>query len=1226
MIFTPDQQKIIDLREKNILVSAAAGSGKTAVLVERILQKICDERCPVDVDRLLIVTFTNGAAAGMKKKISQAIRNKLHGDSNNEHLQRQGILLNHGNITTIHSFCLSVLRNHFQMIGLDPSFRIADEGELNLLKGQVVKEVLEEAFQRKEQNFYHFVESFAPKKTDDILEELILKLYHFSMSDPNPKQWLTAAKKNYDIKEGTSLQELSWFQDVWKEIKNTILEMKVEIEQAVSYCQKEDGPLPYLDAIRSYENLIHHLERCTSFSEYRDALLNKNVTSLVGKRAASADQWKKNRVKEIRDHVKKRLETLEKEYFFAQEEKMLMDLKLCGQSAKELVDLTLQFIHKYTEEKRERNIIDFSDLEHLTLQILVKEEDGKFLPRETAKEYMEYFDEIMIDEYQDSNYVQECILSSISKEAWGGYNYFMVGDVKQSIYKFRLARPEIFMEKYEKYTEEDSSMQKVDLHKNFRSRKEVLDMVNFVMKQVMGRDLGGIEYDESAALHLGADYPASASKNANVSELLLVCGEEEGVSPRELEAKLIARKIKDIVENQVVVSKEYEENKEEAKEKGIVYRKATYRDIVILLRTNAGWDQVFHKVLTEAGIPVHIGSKTGYFSSAEVGTALDFLRILDNPLQDIPLMNVMKSIWGEFTDEEIALLSIGRQKKHLYERLLWGSDETFLQEKTDKFLFLIQKYRSMLPYTTVYELLLALFEEQGFYYYMGTLPGGRQRRANLDMLLERAGDFEKTSYKGLFYFVRYIEGLKQYDIDYGEASVLGEEDNVVRIMSIHKSKGLEFPICFLSGMHKTFHEMDLRKSVIMDPDLGIGMDYVDPKLRIKAPTILKRVMSRKGKIDNIGEELRLLYVAMTRAKEKLIFTGYVKDLEKQWKKIASIPGREEEKLGFFLVSEAESYLELLLASLARHPVFLDAVKKEGIEMDIVGCFTKDLPPLQIETCSIQEFVEREIEEEVCKEEKEAFYKEVVRRMEEGDVFSKSMKEHIEERFSYEYPHPSSSLLYKKLSVTELKRMEQRGEDEEGEKLYQEPILIPYIPQFVETAKEALGAKRGTAYHKVMELLDFGKEYTLEELEELFLTMKSQGKIQEKILDYIDKEDIEKFLHTSLAKRMQKAYKKGRLKREQPFVLEYEAKRIHSSFPEGETILVQGIIDAYFEEDDGLVLLDYKTDRGKSKEELAKFYGVQLDYYAEAMERLTGKRVKEKYIYSFELHKVILLSC
>ena len=312
----------------------------------------------MDVDRLLIVTFTNGAAAGMKKKISQAIRNKLHGDSNNEHLQRQGILLNHGNITTIHSFCLSVLRNHFQMIGLDPSFRIADEGELNLLKGQVVKEVLEEAFQRKEQNFYHFVESFAPKKTDNILEELILKLYHFSMSDPNPKQWLTAAKKNYDIKEGTSLQELSWFQDVWKEIKNTILEMKVEIEQAVSYCQKEDGPLPYLDAIRSYENLIHHLERCTSFSEYRDALLNKNVTSLVGKRAASADQWKKNRVKEIRDHVKKRLETLEKEYFFAQEEKMLMDLKLCGQSAKELVDLTLQFIHKYTEEKRERNIID----------------------------------------------------------------------------------------------------------------------------------------------------------------------------------------------------------------------------------------------------------------------------------------------------------------------------------------------------------------------------------------------------------------------------------------------------------------------------------------------------------------------------------------------------------------------------------------------------------------------------------------------------------------------------------------------------------------------------------------------------------------------------------------------------------------------------------------------------------------------------------------------------
>ncbi len=1226
MIFTPDQQKIIDLREKNILVSAAAGSGKTAVLVERILQKICDEQKPVDVDRLLIVTFTNGAAAGMKKKISQAIRNKLLSDSNNEHLQRQGILLNHGNITTIHSFCLSVLRNHFQIIGLDPSFRIADEGELNLLRGQVVKEVLEEAFKRKEPGFYHFVESFAPKKTDDILEELILKLYHFSMSDPNPKQWLITAKNNYDIKEGASLQELSWFQDVWKEIKNNVLEMKVQIEQAASYCLEEDGPLPYLDAIQSYENLMHHLEKCTSFSEYREALLNKNVKSLVGKRAASADQWKKNRVKEIRDKVKKRLEILEKEYFFAEEEKMLMELRACGQSAKELVDLTLQFIDGYTEAKRERNIIDFSDLEHLTLQILVKEENGKFLPRETAKEYMEYFDEIMIDEYQDSNYVQECILSSISKEPWGRYNYFMVGDVKQSIYKFRLARPEIFMEKYEKYTEEDSPMQKVNLHKNFRSRKEVLSMVNFMMKQVMGRDLGGIEYDQLAALHLGADYPDPVSKNANDTELLLVCGEEEGISPRELEAKLIAKKIKDIVGNQVVVSKEYEENKEDAKEKGIVYRKAKYRDIVILLRTNAGWDQVFYKVLTEAGIPVHIGSKTGYFSSAEVGTALDFLRILDNPLQDIPLMNVMKSIWGEFTDEEIAILSIGRQKKCLYKRLLEGSDEILLQEKTNRFLSLIQKYRRMLPYTTVNELLLALYEEKGFYYYMGALPGGRQRRANLDMLLERAGDFEKISFKGLFYFVRYIEGLKQYDIDYGEASVLGEEDNVVRIMSIHKSKGLEFPICFLSGIHKTFHEMDLRKSVIMDPDLGIGMDYVDPKLRMKAPTILKRVMGRKGKIDNIGEELRLLYVAMTRAKEKLIFTGYIKDLEKQWKKISSIPGREEEKLRFSIVSEAGSYLELLLAALARHPGFLDVVKKEGIETDIIGCFTKDLPPLQIKICSIQELVEGEIEEEVCKEEKEVFYKEMVKRIEEGDVFSKNMREQIEKRFSYEYPHPSSALLYKKISVTELKRMEQRGEDEEGERLYQEPILIPYIPQFIETAKEGLGAMRGTAYHKVMELLDFGREYTQEELKGFFETIKNQGKIQEKVLDYVDKEDIEKFLHTSLAKRMQEAYKKGRLKREQPFVLEYEAKRIHPSFPEGERILVQGIIDAYFEEDDGLVLLDYKTDRGKSEEELAELYRVQLDYYAEAMERLTEKRVKEKGIYSFGLHKVILLSC
>ena len=797
MQFTPEQQKVIDLRDRNILVSAAAGSGKTAVLVERILGLILDETKPVDIDRLLIVTFTNAAASEMRERIGAAIDKRLTEQPENPHLQRQATLLHHAQITTIDSFCLFVIRNNFNEIGLDPGFRVADNGEIELLKQDVINEIFEELLDREEtkEDFKKLLENLAFRGKEKVLEETILKIYNFSQSFPWPEEWLRERYDDYKITG--EIEETIWGK-LWKEDFLLQLEqLKIRLQSAISICQEPDGPNMYISALESDRELVDFLYVKNRQEQY-EKMQNLSFARLSAKKDAAVSALKKESVKSIREEVKKELNGLAKKFFSFSLDTIKEQMSETAELEKILIDTVLMFTKRFEAKKREKNILDFHDMEHLALNILIHrgidEKTGEkfWEPTKTAKEYASYFKEIMIDEYQDSNLVQEYLLQSISGEFNNMHNRFMVGDLKQSIYKFRLARPEIFLEKYHSYSqEEETKQQRIDLHKNFRSRKQVIDSVNHVFYQIMGEALGKIEYTAKEALYPGAVYEEGTEDYT--TELLLLDKTEEDV--KKAEAVMVAGRIKQLVDTFQVTDKETGN-----------LRPAKFGDIVVLLRSNAGWDEEFYNVFMEQNIPACVTSKTGYFSAKEVQILLSFLKVIDNPKQDIPLYGTMKSLLGRFTEEEVVRIK-GMGKESLYENLkAMSEEEDKLGEKTEDFLNTLNYYRDLVYIMPIHKLLRIYLKETGYLPYFAGLAGGKQRLANVKMLLEKAENYEKTSYFGLFHFIRYMEQLQKYDIDAGESGNVDESQNAVRIMSIHKSKGLEFPICIVAGLSKKMNQ------------------------------------------------------------------------------------------------------------------------------------------------------------------------------------------------------------------------------------------------------------------------------------------------------------------------------------------------------------------------------------------------------------------------------------
>ena len=1257
MKFTPEQQRVIELHNSNILVSAAAGSGKTAVLVERIIRMICDGEHPADIDRLLIVTFTNAAAAEMRERIAAGITARLEADPGNEHIQKQSALLHNAQITTIDSFSLFLIRNHFNEIGLDPDFRVADEGEIKLLQQEVLAQLLEDAYAGQfvpeaPEQFHACVEYFCPGGRESVLEQHILNLSRYAGSFPWPAEWLEERKNDYAAGDMEALVHSDYGQYLTERVNRTVEGCLEKLREVKRLCELPDGPYMYGELTEAEIEQLERLTSCKDLEEQAAKVPTVTFGRLPSKKDDSVDPAKRELAKAIRNSVKDTLSVLSESYFKTPLELAVEQGKACREPLRILLDLVLEFDRRLLAVKQERHLIDFSDMEHYALQILLKrekveEKDGtgtdraemkyRIVPSDVAMEYRQYFQEILIDEYQDSNLVQEYLLSAISGEEEGRYNRFMVGDVKQSIYKFRLARPELFLEKYDTY-QEAGDLCRIDLAKNFRSRIQVVDAVNGVFSRIMSREIGGIAYDDKAALYPGAVYPAQEDP-AYGSELLLIRKPEKGEreesgigeqhakgagvlvdydNVRQLEALAIAARIKQLKGSMQVMEKSTGE-----------LRPVRYSDMVILLRTTSGWDEEFKKILEQQGIPVYITSKTGYFGALEVQELLQFLRVLDNPRQDIPLFGVMQSVFGGFTQEEIAQIRSGgeghsRKRMTLYEALKevaqsGRTEDTELSIKANDFLQRIDHYRNLTPYTSIRDLLQRILDDYDYLNYVTALPTGSKRRANVEMLLTKASAFEKTSYFGLFHFIRYMEQLEKYDVDYGEADTLDENADVVRIMSIHKSKGLEFPVVFVSGLSKRFNMQDANQSLIVDMDLGVAVDYVDSVRRIKNKTLRRAVLSAKMKEDNLAEELRVLYVALTRAREKLILTAVLDKADEKWE-LSQMTGQE--KLTYLDFCEAGSYMDFLLPILPKTGIAVKTLRTEDLAAEELGEQLRmgdRREQLRLIACGETPLT--------------------------GDPEENERKlMHLRERFAYQYPHPGLQKLYTKTTVSELKIAAMAEKDEAAFHTFEEKEVVPYIPGFRREQEKVSGAVRGNAFHRVMELLDFmyvfvesglfekcpgdyetyrkrlDAERLKKRLEEFLQRETVSLRLTEEYAKAVSLPKILNFLEQELAYRMWRAQEQGLLYREQPFVLGIDAKRLDPDLPEGEKVLIQGIIDVFFIEDGEIVLLDYKTDVIDSLEALWNRYNVQIQYYEEALTKLMQMPVKERILYSFYLEK------
>ena len=1246
MKWTSRQQQVIDSRDRNLLVSAAAGSGKTAVLVERIIRMISEGDPPLDIDQLLIMTFTNAAAAEMRERIQAAVDQKLMEDPGNEHLWLQASLISQAQITTIDSFCLYVIRNHYDSLDIDPAFRIGDEGELALLRGDVLGDVLEECYQSGDADFARFVECFGRGRSDKGIEDVIIRAWQFSQSHPWPLEWLDACAGELLAEDLEHVKESPWMRFMFRDAALQAEELSGQLKEALLVCREENGPLAYEPMLEADIRLMHGICQAAEeadFSALYEALSSLSFGRLAAIRSKEVDPEKKAFVSGIRDRVKKAAGKMRELYGFQSPEEAAQVLTDSRLPLLVLLDVVRRYDAAYQAAKKERNILDFNDLEHLALKVLWREgDDGTRIPSPAAEELREQFAEILVDEYQDSNLVQEALIQAISRERLGHPNVFMVGDVKQSIYRFRLARPELFMEKYDSYSREPGPYELIELQQNFRSRDTVLECVNDLFYQIMTKNLGGIRYTRDAALYPGASFaPAGEGErvggpvelwaaDTGAQSLRALDEEELDYTARELEAKIAARRIKELVSEKEGLSV-WDKNGGAEGTGG--YRRAGYGDIVILLRSMAGWSEVFVNVLMNEGIPAYAQTSSGYFDTVEVETILSLLSVLDNPMQDIPLAAVLRSPIVGMTDEEMAWMMAAYKRRAAKDQdrgvyaawKLWeearaltaeaASGEDMIRigkggipreaagavwEKLGRFGALLKKLRGESRYLPIHVLLHRVYRESGYYDYVSAMPGGQTRRANLDMLAQKAQAYEAASYKGLFHFVRYIEKLKKFDQDFGEAS--GNEGREgVRIMSIHKSKGLEFPIVILAGLGKRFNKQDAYSQILLDPDLGAAADCLDLKLRVRIPTLKKQVLKRRMELETLGEELRILYVAMTRAKEKLVMTGTDKALETKWEKWSDI-SLWNGQLPYTVLSGASSFLDWIL--MARPAI--DASRFTAKQADVGELIGGE--------------VSRQMERGMAKEE--------LLEMNLAEPFDREMEAQLKAAAGYRYPFQDDTRLYAMVSVSELKKQSQIGRsdddlgtgrpDREGDVL-KEILSIPGEPN--------AGAKRGTAYHAALEHLPLGDVKSLEDTKDALEAVHREGFLDAEAYGLVDAALVWQFADSPLGRRMAEARGRGTLHREQQFMIGIPARELGRGDSD-ELVLIQGIIDAYLEEEDGLVLIDYKTDRvpagnpDRAAALLADRYRIQLDYYERALVQLTGKKVKERVIYSLTLGRSI----
>ena len=1226
MNWTKEQSQAIYQKGSNILVAAAAGSGKTAVLVERIINKIIKEK--IDIDRLLVVTFTNAAASEMRERILNSIYKIIESEETKDeeiinHLQRQITLLNKANICTIDSFCLDVIKNNFFEIEISPNFRIADTAEIDLLKQEVLEKIFEEKYENHDEDFEKLIKTYTSYRDDTPLKDLILKIYTYIESNPFPLEWLETQIEKFNIKDAK--------QDFSKTIWGTILlqNMKEELEDCIKKLKSENLRLSVDKELETYEKTItsdiQQLEMVMGNLDSWDKAYNlvNNVEFLKWPSSRKITNPEKDRAKSIRDKIKKSFTSKKDKIFTSNSEEANIDLLEMYEILVNLKNLIKDFDEEFKKSKKEKNIVDFSDVEHFALQILIKEKDGKYESSDIAKKYQEKFTEIAIDEYQDSNLVQEYILTSISK----GNNIFMVGDVKQSIYKFRQAMPDLFLSKYKEYDEITSNEKglKIKLFKNFRSRKNVLDLTNLIFENIMGQKLGEIDYTEEEYLNLGANYKESNEDLLSEIDILDITEEEQNTNDNfekeeeqeeneeleriediELEAKFVAEKIRELLDNNFQI---YDNKKEE-------FRKIQFRDIVILLRSTKNKANIFEKELIKQNIDVYSDTSSEYLESYEIQVIMDLLKIIDNPYQDIPLVHVMLSSIGMFTDDDLLEIRLCDSHDDFYTTMLKSrlSVSKDLKEKIEIFLEKIENFIEKNQYMDLDELIWTIYEETGFLNYVALMPNGNLRTANLKMLFERAKQYENASFKGLFNFINFIERVKLGSGDLGAAKLIGENENVVRIMSIHKSKGLEFPIVFLSCSGSSFNMMDLNADILLHQNIGIGVKYIDYDKQIKYDTISKLALREKLLEENLSEEMRILYVALTRAKEKIYITAIKKDFNKDKEKmqeLVDIYNLEDGKINPILIKKYKKYIDwVLLVYLyniqkSKEIMKLNIIKKSDIIKDLKIEENQDIDVFKL----LEENSNNVTEEQIIE---------------------------LKNKLAFEYKYKELSELPSKESVTNIVHknigkdnihlkiedskdfIEEEDNDEEIIKEFPRPKFLTGTEEEKITA-----AKKGTLVHLCMKNLDFGREYELEDIQKLIQGLKEKGIITEKEEEAINPYIILKFTKSVIWQDLKEAKE---YHKEEPFYINVLANDVIQTDMD-ENILVQGIMDLYYiNKNDELILLDYKTDFAVQGEEenLINRHKAQLMLYKQALENALDRKVDKVYIYSTGLGKEILV--
>lgn len=1230
--WTDEQWKAIFAKDQDVLVAAAAGSGKTAVLVERIIQKIVAEEDPLDVDQLLVVTFTNASAAEMRSRIGEALSKAMNDRPESSHLRKQLGLLTRASISTLHSFCLEVVRKFYYMVDIDPHFRIGDDTEMVLLQDEVIDELFEEEYGKKDnESFFRLVDTFTGDRSDEELQTLVLKLYEFSRSHPFPDQWLDELINMHGVTEDHRVDDLVYGKLLLSDIRLQLSGAKGLLEEAYDMTKWPGGPAPRAVNYADDLEIVGQMEKAAEagFDALHETMNHWKFSRAKTCRGDEYDPELVKRAADLRDKAKEILNNISTEIFSRTPENFIRDMCEMRPLYATLVKMVKAFANRFEKIKKDKGLVDFSDLEHLALDILLDKENGQINPSEVAIGYRHQFREVLVDEYQDINMVQETILQLISGEGEDNGNLFMVGDVKQSIYRFRLAEPNLFLAKYNRFTSEgDNGGLRIDLSRNFRSRAEVLDGTNYLFKQIMGVKVGEIDYNEDAELMKGAGYPEDEPYPVEVAVIDLAdenTGQnkhndaeitQEELEKTKLEARFLAGKIRKIID---------EEKPVHDIKKGIS-RPAQYKDIVILLRSLT-WAQDIMEEFRHAGIPVYADLAEGYFEATEVTIMLSLLKVIDNPEQDIPLAAVLRSPIVGLDEEELAHIRLDARQGSYFEAVKKyvespnDDGQTETREKVRHFLSSLSEWRNLARNGPLPDLIWQLYRDTGFYDFAGGLPGGKQRQANLRALYDRASQYEETSFRGLFRFLRFIDRMRDRGKDLGAARALGEQEDVVRVMTIHSSKGLEFPIVFVSGIGREFHTKDLYRPFLFDKDYGFASKYIHPEKRISYPSLPQLALKRKKRLELVAEEMRVLYVALTRAKEKLFLVGTVKNAEKEILKWQKAVKSEEWLLKDFDRANAMSYLDWIGPALLRHRHchICDGIQAASLiaehpsrwQIDIVS--KTDIAPIaEEEAKGSEEWLQR------------------VKAGEPLDVES-HFKELVFSRLSWKYPYQMATKKMSKQSVSELKRMAELQDETSGyEFAGKRQNLLFHKPKFLEQ-KTLSPAERGTIMHTVMQHMPLNEAPTLLSIEHLLDDLIQREILTGEQADAVSGEQIVQFFESELGKRLLGT---SNISREVAFTMGIPAHDVYPEWDgENEVVVVQGVVDCLIEEEDGVVLLDYKTDAitgrfpggfPQAKETLKTRYQMQVHLYERAIKEIYKKKVKEKYLYFFDGGNIIKL--